>query len=111
MIGRAGVLLLASLVGRTYWSTPVRTLATGAARHTHVAVTGRVAYVRAEDDGDMHMKIVSTVPGDTTWIIAECIPKLPCRRPTPNEIVTVKGISRKDPEHGWYEVHPVEEGP
>ena len=99
-----------ALLARYYWPVTVTALASGTARHTHVQVTGRVDYTRMEDDGDLHIRIRSTA-GDSAFVIAECIPKLPCRRPAIGEIVTVQGISRRDPEHGWYEVHPVETGP
>lgn len=92
---------------RTYWPTAVSTLAAGRSVHTHVAVTGRVRFTRLEDDGDLHIRLDS--PADTSkFIIAECIPALPCTRPARGSTITVKGISRFDPEHGWYEVHPVE---
>lgn len=99
--------LLLQIVSRTYWSATVAQLASGTFRHTHVAVTGIVAYTRIEDDGDLHMRLVADT--GTVFIIAECVPRLPCRRPQNGERVTVKGIQRFDPEHSWREVHPVEE--
>lgn len=101
------VLLLQLAPVRTYWPATVAQLASGTVKHTHVSVTGIVAYSKIELDGDIHIRIV----GDTgsAFVIAECIPKLPCRRPRNGERVTVKGISRYDPEHGFREVHPVEE--
>lgn len=100
-------LLVLQVVSRTYWPATVPQLASGTVRHTHVAVTGIVAYTRLEDDGDLHIRLV----GDTgaVFVIAECIPRLPCRRPKNGERITVKGIQRFDPEHAWREVHPVEE--
>lgn len=95
---------------RRYWATPVDTLAAGRARHTHVEVRGLVTYTRLEDDGDLHIRLRS-LGSSGAVVIAECIPKLPCRRPAVGDTVTVRGVSRRDPEHGWYEVHPVEEGP
>jgi hypothetical protein len=62
--------------------------------------------VRAEDDGDRHIKIRNDTTG--RFIIAECIPLLPCARPDTGRVVIVRGISRQDPEHLWWEVHPVE---
>ena len=72
--------------------------------HTHVQVTGRVALVRHELDGDLHIKLV----GATRFIVAECIPQLPCTPPVVGTKITVFGISRYDSEHRWWEVHPVE---
>jgi hypothetical protein len=72
---------------------------------THVAVSGRVAYVVSEADGDVHIKLVSA---SGRFIVAECIPALPCARPKSGQTITVYGISRQDSEHGWWEVHPVE---
>jgi hypothetical protein len=90
---------------RTFWPVSIDSMAVGRYRHTHVAVTGRVAYTAKEEDGDVHIKLVSA---KGAFIIAECIPELPCVLPKAGTIVTVKGISRRDPEHLWYEVHPVE---
>ncbi len=102
------LLLLPVVAGaqRTYWPLSLDSLAIGHVHgHTHVAVTGKVAYVRAETDGDVHIKLVSP---SGRFIIAECIPKLPCVLPIAGWTITVYGITRHDPEHGWWEVHPVE---
>jgi hypothetical protein len=90
--------------GRTYWPVAVDSLAIGHNAHTHVAATGKVTLVRHEADGDTHIKIV----GLKGFIVAECVPELPCRVPKVGERVTVRGIYRQDYEHKWYEVHPVE---
>lgn len=90
---------------RYFWPVPLDSLAIGHRLHTHVAVTGKVAYRRAEDDGDLHIRLTSPAG---RFIIAECIPELPCARPDTGRVITVYGISRPDPEHGWWEVHPVE---
>lgn len=91
---------------RTYWPTSVDTLAVGHAHHTHVSVTGKVTLVRRESDGDVHIKL--SAPSGR-FIVAECIPLLPCPTlPKVGDTATVEGVSRFDPEHGWYEVHPVE---
>lgn len=89
---------------RTYWKVPVDSLAIGHTAHTHVEVSGLVTLVRHEGDGDTHIKIV----GLHGFIVAECIPALPCRKPKVGERITVRGIARQDWEHKWYEVHPVE---
>ena len=90
---------------RTYWNVPLDTLAIGHPKHTHVAVTGTVTYTRLEDDGDLHIRLTSP---SGAFIIAECIPELPCARPSLGRVITVRGISRRDSEHGWWECHPVE---
>jgi len=90
---------------RTYWVVPIDTLAIGRLKHTHVQVTGKVIYVNAETDGDIHVKVGSP---SGRFIMAECIPKLPCVKPKVDSVITVFGITRWDPEHGWAEVHPVE---
>jgi len=101
------LLLALSLQSRYYWPVNVDTLASHGTPHTHVSVSGLVTLVRREADGDLHIKLV----GHTGFVVAECVPKLPCRAPRVGERVTVKGISRHDGEHNWWEVHPVEEGP
>src|SRR5213080_4558594 len=84
--------LTAAPAQRRYWDVSVDSLATGHVAHTHVAVRGRVALVRREQDGDLHIKLV----GRTGFIVAECIPALPCRVPKVGERVTVRGIVRWD---------------
>jgi hypothetical protein len=101
------ILLIAAPAGaqRTYWTVPLDSLAIGRHKHTHAAVTGKVAYVVHESDGDIHIKLVSP---SGRFIIAECIPLLPCVPPKAGQTVTIKGITRQDPEHMWFELHPVE---
>lgn len=98
-------LLLTQQPTRTYWPVTVDQLAAGQVKHTHVKVTGRVRLVRHEDDGDLHIKLT----GVKNFIVAECIPALPCQEPSLGAQVTVFGISRFDGEHKWWEVHPVEQ--
>ena len=74
--------------------------------YTHVEITGKVTSVKSERDGDTHIQ----VSDGADFIIAECIPKLPCSViPDVGQTVTIRGISRYDRENRWYEVHPVEE--
>ncbi len=118
------LLLLLALqleVGREYWPISIISMPTN--HHTHVLTTGLVTFTTVEGDGDIHIRMCA-VPQPTwvkgmnlkslTWIrqncvIAECIPKLPCKQPNVGQTITVKGIARFDGEHKWYEVHPVEE--
>lgn len=103
-----GLLLLLQVapVSRTYWPATVAQLASGTFRHTHVAVTGIVAYSRLEDDGDIHIRLVADT--GAVFVVAEIIPALPMARPPNGKRITVYGIQRFDPEHGWREVHPTE---
>jgi len=101
------LLVLLQGTGRMYWPVSVAALASGSVKHTHVAVSGTVTLVHREVDGDLHFRLST----GTVFIVAECIPSLPCRVPQVGEQVTVRGIARHDGEHGWWEVHPVEEGP
>lgn len=99
------------VAGRKYWPVALDSAAVGNfAKHTHVAITGIVAprYPVMEADGDLHIKLLSTT-GSGRFIVAECTPKEPCTvKPKAGQRITVRGISRQDSEHGWYEVHPVE---
>lgn len=97
------ILALALLLSRFYFPVPVCGMKSNF--HTHVSVTGRVALIKREADGDTHMRLVA----NGCFITAECIPELPCSvKPHVGDSVTVQGISRFDGEHKWYEVHPVE---
>jgi hypothetical protein len=99
------VLLLAgSLAARSWQIVSLAKLAAGTVKATHVAVTGTVTLVRHETDGDLHIRLND----GAAFIVAECIPELPCVAPKMGQRVQVRGISRFDAEHGWYEVHPVE---
>lgn len=97
---------------RTYWPIDPATYAVSGSKHSHITVTGFVTYVSKETDGDIHIRICDSalVLGMDTkhCIIAECIPELPCAHPAIGSSITVSGISRQDPEHDWYEIHPVE---
>lgn len=113
MFGMIVFLVLAAFdhqpdAGRKYWPVALDSAAVGHwHNHTHVAVRGQVAkgYPIVEADGDVHIKLVSA---SGRFIVAECIPALPCTRPKAGQTITVYGISRQDSEHGWQEVHPVE---
>src|SRR5690349_16244207 len=95
------------LLARFYWPTTVSVLASGTFRHTHVEVTAVVIRTRVEDDSDRHVWLRDLVTRDS--VLGECIPKLPCVLPKAGTKVKMRGISRRDPEHGWYEIHPIEE--
>ena len=102
------LLAVCSITSRNYWVVDPTTFANSGSVHTHVSVTGWVVYARCEDDGDTHVRIVPTLGATSPFFIAECIPSLPCAKPAVGSRVTVKGISRRDPEHNWQEIHPVE---
>lgn len=72
--------------------------------HTHVEVRGKVTVSKREIDEDWHIRIEDS----KGFIVAECIPELPCAHPKIGTCVQVRGISRFDGEHKWWEVHPVE---
>jgi hypothetical protein len=101
--------LLALIITRYYWTVDPIQFATSGSFHTHVSVTGYVAYTRTEYDGDFHIRILPTQDVTTPYFIAECIPSQPCAHPSIGAHVQVKGIVRRDPEHGWWEIHPVEQ--
>lgn len=92
---------------RTYWPRSIDSLAIGHVPHTHVEATGRVSYVANETDGDKHIRLTSP---SGNFIVCECIPEFPgpCAGVHAGDSVTVRGIYRHDPEHGWWEIHPVE---
>jgi hypothetical protein len=105
--------LMLLLAVRTYYPVSIADLAAGRNSHTHIRVTGKVVLVKYEADGDLHIRL-SDMPwvklsDRKHWIVAECIPKLPCAKPKVGQTITVEGIYRRDAKHGgWAEVHPVE---
>lgn len=86
-----------------YLHTTVAKMATGQVHMTRAEVTGSVQIVRREDDGDWHIR----VSDGKYFIVAECMPQLPCTLPKVGDKITVRGITRYDYEHSWYELHPV----
>lgn len=93
---------------RTFHPVPLDHLATGTV-HTHVETSGRVEFRRSEDDGDVHLRVCGPAGG---CVVAECIPEIPsirdaCKRFRKGSQVTVRGITRYDSKHRWWEVHPV----
>ena len=91
---------------------PVAPSAMAANHHTHVEVAGRVTLSKREGDGDWHMRLIDETTRNwkerIPFVVAECIPELPCLHPKVGQCVKVRGISRLDGEHKWPEVHPVE---
>ncbi len=102
------IALLLLILIRVYWPVDIATLASVGTAHTHVSVVGYVSYTRIESDGDLHIKLVPTPGVQTPFVIAECIPSLFCNRPAAGAHIKVSGVSRKDAEHLWQEIHPVE---
>lgn len=98
------ILLALLFLSRPYWPVTIADMAAGKNHHTHVEVSGKVVLVRHEQDGDLHIRLTD----GSNFVVAECVPELPCKAPKLGDAVTVQGISRFDGEHKWYEVHPVE---
>lgn len=92
---------------RIYHAVPLEKLARGTS-WTHVETDGFVGLVRMEPDGDLHVKLCDTLPRCERFVVAECIPQLPCVKPRKGDFVRVRGIYRKDGRHKWSEVHPIE---
>jgi hypothetical protein len=86
-----------------YQHTTVEKLAAGRVHATRAEVTGRVTLVKKEGDRDLHIR----VSDGKHFIVAECMPQMPCTRPKVGDTVTVRGITRFDGEHKWWEIHPV----
>lgn len=95
-------LALTAAEDRTYH--PVSVCGLAATSWTHVAVTGKVALVKREGDGDIHIRLEDK----GCAAVAEIIPSLPLAAPKLGQRITVRGISRVDGRHKWSEVHPVE---
>jgi hypothetical protein len=86
-----------------YLHTTVERMATGQVHMTRAEVSGTVQMVRHQADGDWHIRV-----GDGQYyIIAECMPQFPCTLPKVGDRITVRGITRYDYEHSFYELHPV----
>lgn len=88
--------------GRTYHKVTVAKLPT--TQWTHVEVCGLVTLVKKEADGDLHVRI----DDGGVFLVAETVPYHPLPAPRSGQRICVRGISREDKTHHWYEVHPVE---
>jgi hypothetical protein len=92
-----------------YWPVTLEAAARGAtSSHSHIEVRGQVVYTRSEDDGDLHIKLANAWNLAGPYVICECTLKEPCARPRVDADIIVRGLSRHDPEHGWWEIHPVD---
>lgn len=89
--------------GRLYHKVSIKDLAT--TRWTHVEVTGRVVYVRKQQDGDWH---VTLTDADGVKAVLEIIPAIPLAVPRKGQVIRARGISRVDKHHAWGELHPLE---
>jgi hypothetical protein len=86
-----------------YQHTTVAKLAAGKVHMTRAEVNGTVTLVKREGDGDLHVR----VSDGQHFIVAECMPEIPCLRPKVGDRISVEGITRFDGEHKWWELHPV----
>lgn len=92
-----------------YHPVEISEFSTKGSRWTHVAVTGVVTSVRREKDGDVHIKVCDIATKKNWCFVAEVIEEISATRANVGEQVTVKGISRYDKQHKWWEIHPVRE--
>lgn len=92
---------------RAYTRVSIAGLAT--TRATHVEIAGEVTLVRREPDGDVHIRVSD---GHGHAAVCEAIPTLapptPWAMPRRGDRVRIWGIARRDRQHGWSEVHPIE---
>lgn len=105
--GQLGVYPLPTIVGmsgesRTYHVVTIAALKE--TKWTHVQVCGKVTLAKREADGDVHLRLDAA----GAFIVAEMVPYHPLPVPKVGQFVRVKGISREDRTHRWYEVHPIE---
>jgi hypothetical protein len=76
----------------------------------HVMTEGYVSEVRINDeDGDLSFKLVADPGRPGPFVICEIIDPIKLAPPRVGSRVRVYGVSRYDgqPDHNWYEVHPV----
>lgn len=88
--------------GRTFHKVALAQLSK--TQWTHVEVCGLVTLVKMEADGDLHVRL----DDGGAFIVAETVPYHRLASPRLAQRICVRGISREDKTHHWYEVHPVE---
>lgn len=86
---------------RKYW--PVTLAALAATPHPYVCTQGRVALVKREADGDLHVRLEA----GGAFGVMEALPELPMAPPVLGTYVEACGIPRYDGMHKWGEIHPV----
>jgi hypothetical protein len=90
----------------SHWE-PVKPSDFAALKYTHVETRGVVRAVRREGDGDVHVWICDPA---SVCVLGECIPqgpRLDCDKLKRGESVILRGISRYDRWHKFWEIHPV----
>ena len=101
---------------RPFHKVALTDLAQGKVTWTHVETEGYLTYRRLEADGDWHLRLCAsgqiTAMDSNLCIIAEAIPEMPDMTMRARDAIVhvkyrIRGITRKDPEHGWFEVHPL----
>lgn len=97
----------------TYEVVTVDKLASGGVAMTRVEVNGYVTYVAHERDGDIHIRLCDQLDrrgmDKAHCVVAEIMPEIPLESPKVGWKITVRGITRFDGEHKFWEVHPVEQ--
>jgi hypothetical protein len=90
---------------RTFYHVTIDDVNAGKVRHNHIFVEGTVsATPYRAGDRDVHVTIVDE---HGHRLVCEIMPELPMRAPKKGQHVRVYGLNRRDPWHGWYEIHPV----
>jgi len=78
-------------------------------KRPHVVAEGFVSEVIADADGDFKFRLVDDLDSPGPFIVCEIIDPIRLAAPLVGSRVRVYGVSRYDsqPNHNWYEVHPV----
>ncbi len=96
-------LLIATPDDKGYPTVPLAKIASGTWVRPRAKITGTVAFIRKEDDGDVHIRLTS----GKDRVILEIIPELPVSVPKIGDTITAWGVVRWDGEHRWAELHPL----
>ena len=95
---------------RVYWKTSIARVVAKRFLHTHIELDSvTVVYTTIEADSDVHIRVRDQRDSHRAdFMVAECIPKLPCKQPKVGDVISLRGIIRWDLVHRWWEIHPVE---
>jgi hypothetical protein len=88
---------------RVFTPIPITQLPTY--RGPHAEISGRVVISRREGDGDWHVRL--TAFDGESFAVGEIIPELPRAHPRVNMCIAMRGITRFNKMHGWWELHPL----
>ena len=87
----------------TFTPTTIAEVAGGHFGGPRAALTGRVAEVARQFDGDVEIRLQA----GSRFVVLHIVPELPLEQPAQGQVVTAWGVVRFDRQQRWWELHPL----